>query len=51
LKEEPETGLDCSGISKAAPDIRFVNGPAAGGRYVLPKRPKVKVGRYGKTRA
>src|SRR5215469_1652933 len=23
LKDEPETGLDCSGISKAAPDIRL----------------------------
>jgi len=23
LKDEPETGLDCSGISKAAPDIRI----------------------------
>jgi hypothetical protein len=31
---EPPSGLDCPGISKAAPDIRL-NGPAAGGRYVL----------------
>jgi len=33
------------GISKAAPDIRRLSGPAAGGGYVLRKGPKVKVPR------
>jgi hypothetical protein len=42
LKDEPASGLDCSGDFKAAPDIRQ-NGPAAGGGYVLRTRPKVKV--------
>jgi hypothetical protein len=40
-KDEPASGLDCSGEFKAAPDIRL-SGPAAGGRYVLWARPKVK---------
>jgi hypothetical protein len=31
------------GISKAAPDIRSLNGPDAGGGYVLRKGRKVKV--------
>jgi len=42
LKDEPASGLDFRGIFKAAPDIR-INGPAAGGGYVLRNRPKVKV--------
>jgi hypothetical protein len=42
LKDEPASGLDCSGDFKAAPDIR-INGPAAGGGYVLRTAPKVKV--------
>ena len=41
-KDEPPSGLDCSGDFKAAPDIR-VNGPAAGGGYLLPVGQKVKV--------
>jgi hypothetical protein len=41
-KDEPPSGLDCSGEIKAAPDIRQ-NGPAAGGGYVLRAGPKVKV--------
>src|SRR5882724_10782467 len=41
-KDEPPSGLDCSGEIKAAPDIR-TGGPAAGGGYVLRKAPKVKV--------
>jgi hypothetical protein len=41
-KDEPPSGLVCSGEFKAAPDIRQ-NGPAAGGGYVLPAGPKVKV--------
>jgi len=44
LKDEPASGLDCSGNLKAAPDIRQ-SGPAAGGGYVLPVGQKVKVGR------
>jgi hypothetical protein len=44
LKDEPASGLDFRGIFKAAPDIR-INGPAAGGGYVLRNRPKVKVRR------
>src|ERR1700674_3334433 len=43
LKDEPASGLDCSGDFKAAPDIRQ-SGPAAGGGYVLRAGPKVKVG-------
>src|SRR3979411_730113 len=47
LKDEPASGLDCSGEFKAAPDIRQ-SGPAAGGGYVLRAGPKVKVaGRRG----
>jgi hypothetical protein len=42
LKDEPASGLDCSGDFKAAPDIRQ-SGPAAGGGYVLRAGPKVKV--------
>jgi len=42
-KDEPSGGLDGSGISKAAPDIRFQGGPAAGGGYVLRKMREVKV--------
>src|SRR3981081_4317055 len=42
LKDEPASGLDCSGDFKAAPDIR-TSGPAAGGGYVLRAGPKVKV--------
>jgi hypothetical protein len=42
LKDEPPSGLDCSGDFKAAPDIRQ-SGPAAGGGYVLRAGPKVKV--------
>lgn len=42
LKDEPPSGLDCSGDFKAAPDIRQ-SGPAAGGGYVLRTGPKVKV--------
>src|SRR5450756_2548228 len=42
LKDEPASGLDCSGDFKAAPDIRQ-NGPAAGGGYVLRTGPKVKM--------
>src|ERR1700731_1065410 len=42
-KDEPPSGLDCSGEIKAAPDIR-TSGPAAGGGYVLRKAPKVKAG-------
>src|SRR4029077_3746806 len=41
-KDEPPSGLDCSGEIKAAPDIR-ISGPAAGRGYVLRKAPKVKV--------
>src|SRR6185437_7541150 len=41
-RDEPPSGLDCSGDFEAAPDIRQ-NGPAAGGGYVLRARPKVKV--------
>src|SRR5436190_10803807 len=36
-----ENELDCSGEFLAAPDIRL-NGPAAGGGYLLPERRKVK---------
>jgi hypothetical protein len=43
LKDEPASGLDCSGDFKAAPDIRQ-SGPTAGGGYVLRARPKVKAG-------
>jgi hypothetical protein len=43
LKDEPASGLDCSGDFKAAPDIRQ-NGPAAGGGYVLRVGAKVKAG-------
>src|ERR1700722_10357413 len=42
LKDEPPSGLDCSGDFKAAPDIRR-SGPAAGGGYLLRTRQKVKV--------
>src|SRR5450756_358978 len=42
LKDEPASGLDCSGDFKAAPDIRQ-NGPAASSSYVLRAGPKVKV--------
>jgi hypothetical protein len=42
LRNGPASGLDCSGISKAAPDIRFKSGPAAGLSYVLADREKVK---------
>src|SRR5882724_10040139 len=42
LKDEPASGLDCSGDFKAAPDIRL-SGPAAGGGYLLPDGAKVKV--------
>jgi hypothetical protein len=42
LKDEPASGLDCSGDFKAAPDIRQ-SGPAAGGGYVLRTGVKVKV--------
>src|ERR1700680_412328 len=42
LKDEPASGLDCSGEFKAAPDIRQ-NGPTASGGYVLRARIKVKV--------
>jgi hypothetical protein len=42
LRDEPASGLDCSGDFKAAPDIRQ-SGPAAGGGYVLRAGPKVKV--------
>jgi hypothetical protein len=41
-KDEPVSGLDCSGEFKAAPDIRL-NGPAAGCGYVLRYPPKVKL--------
>src|SRR5882724_2312190 len=41
-KDEPPSGLDCSGEFKAAPDIRL-SGPAAGGGYLLPVEEKVKV--------
>jgi hypothetical protein len=44
LKDEPASGLDFRGIFKAAPDIR-INGPAAGGGYVLRTGSKVKVRR------
>src|SRR5450432_1553615 len=37
LKDEPASGLDCSGDFKAAPDIR-ISGPTAGGGYVLRTR-------------
>src|SRR5215470_5653145 len=43
-KDEPAGGLDCSGISIAAPDIRSLSGPAAGGGYLTPDGPKVKAG-------
>src|ERR1700680_496214 len=43
LKDEPASGLDCSGDFKAAPEIRL-SGPAAGGGYVLRAGPKVKAG-------
>jgi hypothetical protein len=36
-----KTGLDCSGISKPR-RISAINGPTAGGGYVLRKGPKVK---------
>jgi hypothetical protein len=39
-----QAGSVVSGEFKAAPDIRQ-SGPAAGGRYVLRARPKVKAGR------
>jgi hypothetical protein len=42
LKDEPASGLDFREIFKAAPDIR-INGPAAGGGYVLRTASKVKV--------
>src|SRR5882757_380155 len=42
LKDEPAGGLDCSGISKPR-RISAISGPAAGGGYVLPRGPKVKV--------
>src|SRR5882724_6074132 len=48
-KDEPPSGLDCSGEIKAAPDIRQ-SGPAAGGGYVLRRAPKVKVPGTGETR-
>jgi hypothetical protein len=41
-KDEPASGLGCSGDFKAAPDIRQ-SGPAAGGGYVLRIRRKVKM--------
>src|ERR1700736_6314081 len=42
LKDEPVTGLACSGISKPR-RISAFSGPAAGGRYLLPERQKVKI--------
>jgi hypothetical protein len=42
LKDEPASGLDCSGEFKAAPDIRQ-SGPAAGSGYLLRNPPKVKL--------
>jgi hypothetical protein len=41
-KDEPASGLGCSGDFNAAPDIRQ-SGPAAGGGYVLRPGSKVKV--------
>ena len=46
LKDEPASGLDFRGIFKGAPDIR-INGPAAGGGYVLRPGRKVKVAGKG----
>jgi hypothetical protein len=45
-----QNGLCGSGDFKAAPEIRQ-NGPAAGGRYVLPGPEKVKVSVGGETAA
>src|ERR1700722_6328506 len=41
LKDEPASGLDCSGEFKAAPDIRQ-SGPTAGGGYLLRTPPKAR---------
>ena len=47
LKDEPPSGLVCSGISKPR-RISAFSGPAAGGGYLLPERQKVKIRRIGR---